>query len=250
MIKPILTQAAFCLIFTFSLEGSLTVDQVIDRARARLGSEDTLNAVGNIQYEGVIQDADGETISTLTLRFKRPGMQRLDRTHGTVTDITAVNGFEGYSLRLDSDEGKPRGILVLQPHQVDNLVCMAYENLAFFKGPSQRRGGEIELLGEETFMDKQCHKVKFSYPAGLYLYRYFDATTGDLVATVNGENGNILVERSTKVVDGIRLPHLVETYDDGELVRKVIFDRIMINAPMEDSLFDFPVGPISKMKAP
>ncbi len=250
MIKPILSQTVFCLIFTLSLEGSVTVDQVIDRARARLGSESTLNAVQSIQYEGLIQDADGETISTLTLRFKRPGMQRLDRTHGTVTDITAVNGFEGYSLRLDSDEDKPRGILVLQPNQVDNLVCMAHENLYFFKGPRQRRGGQVELLGEEVFMDKPCHKVKFSYPGGLHLYRYFDISTGDLVATVNGENGNVLVERSTKVVDGIRLPHLVETYDDGELVRKVVFDRIVINAPMEDSLFDFPMGPISKMKAP
>lgn len=245
-----LVPTLFCFLFSISLQGNVTVDQVIERARARIGNESTLNGVETLLYEGSIEDGEGKTLSTLTLRFKRPGKQRMDRTFGTVTEITAVNGYEGYSLRLDSDVNNPSGILVLQAPQVDNLVCIAYENLFFLKGPEQRRGGKIELLGEEVFMDKPCYKLKYSYPSGLHFYRYIDVGTGDLVATVNGENGNVLIEKSTKVVDGIRLPHVVETYDNGKLIRKVVFDRITINAPMDDRLFDFPEGPISEMKAP
>ena len=55
-----------------------------------------------------------------------------------------------------------------------------------------------------------------------------------------------LVESDSERVGGILFPKKVETYDEeGDLIRTVVFEKILINEPVDDSIFDFPAIPAS-----
>jgi len=217
-----------------------TVDQIIAKARGQLGAERKLKSVNTLQYHGSVLDAEGQPIGSMLLQFKRPDMQRLQLEQAELIDTTAVNGSEGWQERINKENPLLSGVRVLPPNQVRFLQANAYENLNFFLGPKQVRGGTISLEGSQEMRGKECWVVKFTYPSGLSYERYFDKATYKLVATVAGDNGYTMVENGSQQVNGIRFPKEVQTFEGDQLIRSVVFDKIEMNLPLEDSLFDFP----------
>lgn len=221
-----------------------TVEQVIRQARANLGPEKTLDAVKTLRYEGTVESNDGPE-GKLTLVFKKPYKQFLEIETDAATEKTGVNGFEGWRELTNKEDPRRNGVLVLQPAQVQYLLSNALENLFFFDGPEQVSGGSVELAGSDTKNGVDCWVVDFIYPSGLRYTRYFDKSSGTLVTTVASNTSLEMVEKDTLMSGGIKFPKKVETYNDGKLVRTVTFEKIEVNIPVEDSLFDFPGIPTS-----
>ncbi|WOO43513.1 hypothetical protein [Rubellicoccus peritrichatus] len=235
-------------IITFGLQAE-TVDQVIEQARAYLGSEKALKSVNTIQYKGRVIDADGTESGKIFLQFKRPNLQRLELDSASNVETTGVNGFEGWRERIDKENPMRSGVMVLPPTQVQYLIANARENLNFFDGPKTTPGGKIELEGSEKIRGKDGWKVLFQYPGGLTYTRFFDKKTGALIATESGTPNQdaatlpTMVEDGAMEVSGIKFPKEVKTYNGDELVRSVVFDEIKVNDPIDDSIFDFPAIP-------
>lgn len=225
---------------------AVEVADVLSMARSRIAPEAKLNAVTSIQYFGKVYGPEGEENSTLELMFQKPDQQKLIVDSADVKSETAVNGFEGYIEVFNKVDTYKSGVLVLDANRVRRLIANASENLYFFEGPYHRTGGKITLAGTKKIRGKECYEVRFSYPSGLYYIRYFDTKTGDLLSTINGETNQEMVESDSIMVDGIRFPKTVKTYDDeGDLVRTVVFDKIILNEKIDDSVFDFPDIPAS-----
>lgn len=226
-----------------------TVEQVIVKARANLGTDKALESVKTLEYKGRILDADGKQTGLIHLQFKRPYLQRLELDTPANVETTGVNGFEGWRERIDKENPLRSGILVLPPMQVQFLIANARENLNFFHGPETVPGGKITLAGTVEERGKDCWKVLFQYPGGLTYTRYFEKTTGKLVATQSGDSSRqsgelpFMVEKGNIEVAGIKFPKEVQTYNDDTLIRSVVFDEIKVNEPIADAQFDFPSIP-------
>lgn len=235
----------FSLLFTSTLCGA-EVDDILAKARARLGTEQKLDAVETIHYQGKVYGANGEELDALDLTFQKPNRQLLVVESEKMKRSTGVNGFEGFVEVINKEDPYKSGIIVLDFNRVRRLLANAAENLYFFEGPKYRSGGEIKLEGTQEVRGRECYKLRFSYACGLFYIRYFATDNYELVSTINGESNQELIESDSVKVDGILFPKKVETYDEeGDLIRTVVFEKILINEPVDDSIFDFPDIPAS-----
>ena len=243
-ILPLISLTVLLAPFLAAAEANL--DDVIAQARAHLGTEADLESVNTLTYKGRVLDAEGTVIDSITLYFKKPYFQKLVIENDKLRRTTAVNTSEGFIEVIDKQDGKNSGILILDAPRVRRLIANAVENLYYYRGPYQRPGGEVELLGTKTMRGVPCYEVKFSYPSGLFYIRYFSQEDGSIVSTINGETDLENIETDSITVDGVQFPKRIDSYDnEGDLLRTVVFDEIMINEPMDNSIFEFPGLPAS-----
>lgn len=235
--KTLILSLAGCAAMTAAAD---ELDAVLAQARAAIADEATLRAVKSLHYSGTVINAEGQPTGKLELYFKKPNRQRIELSADGVTEITCVNGYEGWIQRLHETDPAQQGLFILQAPQIEQLIHNARENLYFFHGPRHHRGGRIEYGGSERHEGASVHRVYFHYPRGTSYIRIFDADSGKLHATFTADNGLKMVESERMEVDGIQFPRVVRTYQDGELQRIVEFDKIQVNAPLDDALFDFP----------
>ena len=216
------------------------VDTILAKARSHLAKDAVLDKVKSLEYEGVIFDGEGKRVGDLHLRFKKPSFQRLDVTQEDITEVTAVNQYEGYVQKFDVD-GNSQDLRVLGSSEVKQLQLNAHENLSFFVGPKKRRNGIIELVETVELGGKQAHRIRFSYDREAFYYdRYFEVASGKLLSTWSGTYGLELREKGTLLEAGIKFPQEVATYKDGKLIRRVVFNKVVVNGEMDNSIFDFP----------
>ncbi|WP_269541395.1 hypothetical protein [Cerasicoccus fimbriatus] len=234
------TLLASFLFITGSLLQADSLDDFLKKARAQLGPEKALENVESIQYIGEVTSAEGQKMSDLELIFEKPNCQKLKETRGDKVNQTAVNGFEGYVMSMDTANPSSRVIQVLRPLQVKRLMANAVENLNFFTGPEHMRGAEIIDEGVTEYNGKKARKIKFQYPLELYYVRYFEPDTGKLIATVSSD-GLTMVEKESLEANGIKFPKTVDTYDEtGKLLRSVVFTQVKVNEKIPPTAFDFP----------
>ncbi|MEM8550505.1 MAG: hypothetical protein AAGF10_06920, partial [Verrucomicrobiota bacterium] len=218
-----------------------SVEDVITKARARLGSEEALNNVETVQFIGVAINGQGEVTDDVILQFKKPTMQRLTVESDNFKRITATNGFEGYTEIIDKYDPLSSGIIVHDAERVRRLIANSLENLYFFRGPYHLRGASVADEGMKSIDGEPCHVIRYSYPGDYHYLRRFNAKTGRVVSTINISTDFETVEEGVIEVDGILFPEQINTYDDeGDLIRAVKFNQIIVNQPLDDSLFDFP----------
>ncbi|MDE3084815.1 MAG: hypothetical protein KGJ37_06325, partial [Verrucomicrobiota bacterium] len=135
------------------------VAKLITKARAYLGSEETLNSIKSIHYFGtleteeIVKDKDGKETArpfkgSVEIIFQKPCRQRVELTSDRGTDITVLDDYDGW--RRLQPAGSPHwSLTILNPVQVERLRANTWENLAFYRG-LERFGGHINDLGPAT----------------------------------------------------------------------------------------------------
>jgi len=131
---------------------------------------------------------------------------------------------------------------LLSGEQIKRLRANTWENLSFFHGIEQRRG-TVNDLGTVTLDGKSCRKLAFDHSDGIVFTRYFDEATGRLLLTET-ENGIRIREEGEMVVDGLRFPRKIisisKLNDGSERTVSIVFDKVIVNEPLADSLFTIP----------
>lgn len=228
------------ILSSLSILSADDVDAFLKKARAQLGSEKALESVETLHYSGEVYSPDGKKLANLELYFDKPSNQLLRENRDGLINQMAVNGFEGYQMSTDPAQPGQEVIQVMRPHQVKRLMSNAVENLYFFNGPKQVRGGEIKDEGQVEYNGKPARKIVFNYPYGLTYTRYFDPQSAKLLATVDGQ-GSTMVEKEVLEASGVKFPKIVVTYNEiGEKVHQVEFTEVKVNEEFEPTLFDFP----------
>jgi hypothetical protein len=223
-----------------------SAESIVARARAIVGSESALVGLTTIKYSGQMFDGNGTMVGTIMMEFKKPGAQRSEFITANGTEIEATDGYEGWALRIDNSGRK--GMAIIMPPQLANYINTSYENLYFFRGPQQRRGGTIELAGAGDLNGHKCWKVTFNYPSGLIFTRFFDQATGELRGTMTDDGHTEIVESGKTLAGGINFPSRIDSFSDGKLVRTMKFDKITVNESLDDALFTVPS--VSVLAAP
>lgn len=226
-----------------------TPDEVIAKARARLGGDAKLAALKSVHYIGTLSTVDKASDGTekpLSLKieiiFQKPYRQRIVTTSDTRIETTGLDGYEGWQSIEDPKDPKRKGYSLMNAAQIKRLRANTWENLAFFKG-IEDRGGELKDLGMATVDGVSCHKLAFIHEPDIIFYRYFDEATGRLVLSET-EAGGTIREEGEKLVDGLHFPEKIITSnqlpDGSTRTVTITFSSVTVNENFDDSLFAVP----------
>jgi len=236
-----------CLCAAAAVSRAADEPAIIAKARAFIGSDDALNAVGSVRYEGWLIAPDPanpgkETKSAMEIIFQRPDRQRISVRSEKMVEVTGLDGYEAWQRVHDpADPTKWRQTL-LGPDQIKRLRANTWENLSYFRGV-ESRGGRIEDQGAAEVEGVACRKIAFSHGAGIVFIRYFEVATGRLLLTETVGGGRIREQGST-LVGGIRFPGSIVTLTrnaKGEETKVTIsFEKITVNQPLPAAEFAVP----------
>lgn len=229
-----------------------TADQWITKARAYLGSEQALNAVKSLHFQGsfagteqVPDPADPKkTIEQpvkvgIDITFQAPMQQRQVLRSDKVERTTALDGYDGWERVVDNGRKGAARLTLLDGASIKRLRATTIENLSFY---SNRAGGSrrVKLEGDAKVDGLDCVKVSFVHSDSIAFVRYFEKATGRLVKTeVNG--GGEIREEGEIIVNGVRFPRKVMNKAQNGRVTTITFDKVTVNEAFPTDTFAVPV---------
>jgi outer membrane lipoprotein-sorting protein len=203
----------------------------------------------NLQARGGAEALKGIQTLKMTARFMNLGMEMPMTTYGkrpnltrkelTITGQKIVFVFDGdKAWQINPLQGSPSAVDITGPE----LAMIRQES--DFDSPFvdyKARGFTITFVGTETIDGRQLHHLKVTRN-GVTQDCYLDATTGLEARTVNQSPMGQLVQEflDYRPVQGIQMPFIVRTLQNGARVAEIKFDAVEINGPVDDSLFQKP----------
>ncbi len=221
---------------------------IIAKARAFAGTEAALNALEAVRYTGSVVTAettDGTQPSTVAIEivFQKPEQQWLKARAGDITELTVLDGFQGWK-RIESSKDRAQWRQMPLPvDAVRRMRATTWSNLAYWRG-LDALGGRVEAQGTKVIDGVPCEKIAFIHGPQLIYYRYFATATGRLVLTET-ETGESIREQGEMVVNGIRFPKTIVTTSKNARGQPVTvtmtFDKIVTNERLPAAEFEMPL---------
>jgi hypothetical protein len=230
-----------------------TVDEIIAKALAARGGITAIRAIDTQRLTGHISFAQAPA-GPFLVEIKRPGKMREEIAFGEKTLVQTTDGASGWKLMITNGAGDP---VALTPGEVRNMA-----GGADIDGPlldHAKKGNKVELIGKEKVGDKDAYKLKVTDKTGDVRYDYIDANSF-LEIKWEGQVENA-GEKSTfasyfsdyRKVNGVMFAFVITSgtadHPDGQ---KIVFEKVEVNVPLEDSLFGKPAAskPGSSGQAP
>jgi outer membrane lipoprotein-sorting protein len=236
MSRPFLTVASTVLVSCVlaASAAAQTVDELVAKnLQARGGLEkikaaQTLKMVAHLNSQGMDLP--------MTLYAKRPNMTRKELTLGAQKILFVFDGTTAWQINPLQASADP--IVVSGPE----LEVIKQES--DFDNPFvdyQARGYTITSVGTETIAGRSLHHLKLT-KNGLTQDCYLDAMTGLEAKTVNQSPMGALEQEFSdyRDVQGLKLPFMVRTLQNGVRVAEIRIDTIEVNAPIDEALFKKP----------
>jgi outer membrane lipoprotein-sorting protein len=238
--------AAACIVLA-STVAPAAEPAILAKARAYLGSEAALNNLKSVHYTGMLvmndpADPKKQTRAAMEIIFQRPEQQRIVAKAEKITEVTALDGYDGWQRVQENNDTNKWKQTLLGTDQIKRLRANTWENLAFFRG-IEKIGGQLEDQGPKTIDGVACQKIAFIHAPNIIFYRYFDVATGRLLLTET-EAGGTIREQGEVVISGIKFPKtLVTTTKNakGETQTVTIdFDKVTVNETFPSTMFSVP----------
>jgi outer membrane lipoprotein-sorting protein len=236
MSRPFLTVASTVLVSCVLAVSAAaqTVDELVAKnLQARGGLEkikaaQTLTMVAHLSSQGM--DVP------MTLYAKRPNMTRKELTIGQQKILFVFDGTTAWQINPLQASSDP--IVVSGPE----LEVIRQES--DFDNPFvdyRTRGYAITSVGTETVAGRSLNHLKLT-KNGITQDCYLDAETGLEAKTVNQSPMGALEQEFSdyRDVQGLKLPFIVRTLQNGVPVAEIKIDSIDINKPIDEALFKKP----------
>jgi photosystem II stability/assembly factor-like uncharacterized protein len=218
-----------------------TADDVVSKYVKSIGGAEKLQAVQTLRRAGKVNMGGG--FEAVILREnKRPDMVRQEFS---LQGMTAVNAYDGQNgWKIEPWQGKK------DAESLGEEEIRAIVEDADFDGPlvdSRQKGNRVEFMGLDPVEGTDALKLKVTLKNGDVRYFYMDTDyyvpikieTKRLVRGAEREYETTLGDY--KQVGGIYLPHSIEINAKGSADKqKLIYDKIEVNVPIEDSRFSRP----------
>lgn len=211
-----------------------TVDELVAKnLQARGGLEkikaaQTLTMVAHLNSQGMDLP--------MRLYAKRPNMTRKELTIGQQKILFVFDGTTAWQINPLQASSDP--IVVSGPE----LEVIKQES--DFDNPFvdyRARGYAITSVGTETIAGRSLHHLRLT-KNGLTQECYLDAGTGLEAKTVNQSPMGALEQEFSdyRDVQGLKLPFMVRTLQNGVRVAEIKIDSIDVNTPIDEALFKKP----------
>jgi hypothetical protein len=218
-----------------------SVTDVIDRARATLGTEKALNGVVTLRMVGNLEPADPKVpAATVLIIARKPCSQRLEIRVDDMVETTILNGRKACLIRSNLKEDASQMRELTGP-ELERVYYSTRQFFNFYR-PDFKNGERVSYEGIVTHRETRAHKLKYSYPDDMETIRYFSVEDDTLVATIT-DHGVESVNRGAQVVKGIKYPESIDYYEAGRKLHTITFSEVQVNEPLKAGIFEIPKAP-------
>jgi len=218
---------------------ALSVDEIVERYVEARGGLKKIRSIQTLREQGRISaGADREAL--VTRELKRPNRTRFEFTLQGVTGVFVSDGEHGWKVSPFDGDAVPQPL-------PDEVVREAAEQ-GDLEGPLvdwKAKGHQVELVGRENVDHREAYKLKLTLKSGDVRYEYLDVKSLYQVRTDSTRtiHGRAVVVQTTfgdyKKTGGILFPRRIEVGAVGRPQRlKVVVDKVEINPPLSDTLFE------------
>lgn len=223
----------------FQFATAQSVDDIISHYITARGGIDKLNSVQSIYLEGTRQMMGSEVQVKVT---KVEGkLFRTDFEFGGNNGYTIVTPEKGWSyIPMRSDK----------PNEIPASVLKSMQSQLDIAGPLvnyKAKGYQAALKGKESINGNEAYNIQLTSSDGKNFTYYIDTKTDMLIQTrqmsKGGRNGGgppkeiITNFKDYMDVGGIMFPQTVVTEGEGMGAGAMTFDKIEINIPVDQKLY-------------
>jgi hypothetical protein len=251
MLRRLYSALGLLLLGVLPAAGADDVGPWIAKARAYLGTEQALNSVRSLHFQGsfagteqVPDPADPKkTIEQpvkvgIDIAFQAPMQQRQVLKSDKLERVTALDGYDAWERVAETGGKGAARLTLLDGPSIKRLRATTIENLSFYSNRSSD-SRKIRLDGDVTVDGVECVKVVFTHSDSIAFIRFFEKATGRLVKTEVGGGGEIR-EEGEIIVNGVRFPRKVMNKSLNGRMTTITFDKITVNEAFPVSTFAVP----------
>lgn len=236
----LLFSACLLAIATPLLAQTPTVSDIINRARATVGTDAALDGLVTLNMNGSLDPVDSKMPpAALLIVARKPCSQRMEIRIDDTVETHILNGENGCIIRSNLQAGASQ-MRSLTPQEHARVAFSTRQFFSFYR-PDFKNGERVTYEGIEQRMGIRCHKLVYVYPDGLTTIRYFSVDEDKLISTVT-ENKVESVSVGLQNIGGIRFPEKIDYYEDGRKLHSVVLRSIVVNKPLQEGIFDIPKG--------
>ncbi len=220
----------------------VTVDEVVAKIVKAQGGEDKLKAVKAIKSTGKFTYGPYE--GTVTVLQKRPKKSRRDITLGPIAITTVIDGASGWKNEPPQigGSGKPEKMSADDYQEEEDNADLDGDFVNY-----KSKGKTIELVGKEEFEGSPVYLLKVTDKGGKVTTYTVDADSGYVlkIKTKTKARGTEVEIETTlsnyKEVNGLFFPFTLEIKGQGGGPgQSITFDKIEVDATIDDASFAFP----------
>ena len=176
------------------------------------------------------------------MELKRPHAARVEVTVQGQTAVQVYDGRSGWKIRPFL------GRREVEPFSADELGRASQESeLDGLLLDASAKGSRVELEGSEPVEGRDAFKLKVTLANGQVRRAWVDKQTFlevkvDCARKLGGkERASWTFLRDYRPVDGLLIPHLLETSVEGvKGAEKIVVETVALNAPVDDARFSKP----------
>ena len=221
---------------------NLSLDQIIKKNEDAIGGADAISKVQTLRTTFRMVMSDGQTEVVTTESSKRPNYVRSETAMMGSNIVFAFDGTTAWMINPLAGGSDP------QKMEEAAIAKFANSNMESSIGALvgiKAAGNTMELLGSEDVNGSPAYKLRVTPKGGVSSIYFIDAGTFlpvKIIAKVSVMGQWMEGETypgSYKKVDGILFAYSREAYVNGQ-TRRMDYDRIEINVPMDNSIFKMP----------
>jgi hypothetical protein len=230
---------------------TLSAEQIVERHVAARGGAEAWGRVQTMVWIGHIESSHAPAGGMyFTLGQKRPNKTRFELRSPSQQGVRMFDGTHGWKLRT-AGNGKPE----LQAYGAEELrFAQDAQGIDGWLIDHRAKGIAVVLEGLEPVEGRPAYRLRLTLPSGSMHRVWIDAETfldiqfDRQSRNLAGQLGTVLVrQRDFREIEGLKLPFLIESAgadaESGKASDRMVLDRVIVNAALEDRLFAKPATP-------
>lgn len=218
-----------------------SIDEVLGKYYEALGGLEKLRSLKSVKVtENIIfVDQAGMEVKAVTF-YKSPNKIRMD---AAIQDQKVIRAFDG----KNAWHFMPiQGIIQPTPMPEEEATYIANSSDFYPLVDYSKRGYRLELIGKEDLKGSEAFKLKLTNKNGFETFYFLDCKSGlpvKVARTLKMGEAELIVEslyKDYRKIDWFSAPFYIETLIDGNILRKILLEKMEINPEVEDSFFQMP----------
>lgn len=229
----------------------LTLDQIVQKHLDALGGLDKLKAINTLSATGKATMQGGLMEAPMLMQMKRPSSMRMELTVQGKKMVQAFDGTTAWMINPMTGSDAPQKASDDDTQEMKDSADIDFSSLANYK----EKGSTVELMGTEDVEGNPAYKLKVTKKNGRVEHQYLDTKTYLPIKTTTRRKqmGSELeidaYPTNFKPVNGVLFPFTVDQKVGGKSMIQIALDKVDVNKPIDDAIFQFPEKPKAEPKA-
>jgi hypothetical protein len=230
---------------------ALDAAQIVERNIAARGGLEAWRKVEAMTWRGHVQASPGSGPPLpFILEMKRPNKTHFELTRLNEKFLRVFDGARGWKLRPGAD-----GLPEVRPFSLEEMKFSREEFV--IDGPlidhEMKRVG-VSLEGVDELEGRKAYRLSVKLPSGAPRRVWIDTETfldikhdRPSSSPLNPHATVSVFYRDYRMVDGLQIPHRVETGTaNASVASTLLIDRVVVNPALQDRAFDKPGAPTKR----